>query len=284
MIHKMKLNESPFERIKNGTKTIEFSLYDEKRKKIEIGDKIEFSKLPDLQEKILVDVLDIYREETFEKLFKKIYTDEDEIERKTKSMYQYYSKEQEKEYGVVGIKIALLKDEENLNNNKVIIRKVKYGDIEQIVDINIKDWKKVYKGIIDDEILDNLNREEKIKKWREHYNIGNVIVAEENGTILGYCRYDDNAIYENTDIDSEIIAIYVDCDKLGNGIGRALIEYVKKDLKNKNKTKMVIWCLEKNQNARKFYEKMGGNLLSDEKYFEKEGRKYKEVGYVYDIK
>ena len=71
MIHKMKLNESPFERIKNGTKTIEFRLYDEKRKKIKIGDKIEFSKLPDLQEKILVDVLDIYRDKTFENLFKK---------------------------------------------------------------------------------------------------------------------------------------------------------------------------------------------------------------------
>ena len=48
----------------------------------------------------------------------------------------------------------------------LIIRKVKYEDIEQIVDINIKDWKKVYKGIIDDEILDNLNREEKIKKLK----------------------------------------------------------------------------------------------------------------------
>ena len=284
MIHKMKLNESPFERIKNGTKTIEFRLYDEKRKKIKIGDKIEFSKLPDLQEKILVDVLDIYRDKTFENLFKKIYTDEEEIERKTKSMYQFYSKEQEREYGVVGIKIALLSNSFRCTYDNLIIRKVKYEDIEQIVDINIKDWKKVYKGIIDDEILNNLNREEKIKKWREHYNIGNVIVAEENGTILGYCRYDDNAIYENTDIDSEIIAIYVDCDKLGNGIGRKLIEYVKKDLKNKNKTKMVIWCLEKNQNARKFYEKMGGNLLFDEKYFEKEGKKYKEVGYVYNIK
>ena len=76
----------------------------------------------------------------------------------------------------------------------------------------------------------------------------------------------------------------MDCDKLGNGIGKKLVEYVKADLKNKNKTKMVIWCLEKNQNARKFYEKMGGNLLSDEKYFEKEGKKYKEVGYVYNIK
>ena len=30
MIHKMKLNENPFERIKNGTKTVEFRLYDEK--------------------------------------------------------------------------------------------------------------------------------------------------------------------------------------------------------------------------------------------------------------
>ena len=34
MIHEMKLNESPFERIKNGTKTIEFRLYDEKRRKV----------------------------------------------------------------------------------------------------------------------------------------------------------------------------------------------------------------------------------------------------------
>lgn len=284
MLHIMKLKESPFERIKNGSKTIEFRLYDEKRRKVKVGDKIEFSKLPDLQEKILVEVLDIYKDESFENLFKKIYSDKEEIEKKTKLMYQFYSPKQEKEYGVVGIKIALLSNGFSCAYDNLIIRDVKYEDIEQIVDINIKDWKKVYKGIIDDEILNNLNREEKIKKWRKHYNISNVIVAEENGTILGYCRYDDNAIYENTDIDSEIIAIYVDCDKLGKGIGRKLIEYVKKDLKNKNKTKMVIWCLEKNQNARKFYEKMGGNLLSDEKYFEKEGKKYKEVGYVYNIK
>ena len=109
MLHKMKLNESPFERIKNGTKTIEFRLYDEKRSKIKIGDQIEFAKLPDLQETILVDVLDLYREDTFENLFKKLFTDEDEIKRKTTSMYQYYSPEEEQQYGVLGIKISLIK-------------------------------------------------------------------------------------------------------------------------------------------------------------------------------
>ena len=109
MLYKMKLNKSPFERIKNGTKTIEFRLYDEKRKQIKVGDQIEFSKLPDLQEKLLVNVLKLYREDTFEKLFKKLYNDEKEIERKVDSMHQYYSQEEEKEYGVIGIKIALVK-------------------------------------------------------------------------------------------------------------------------------------------------------------------------------
>ena len=78
MLHKMKLNESPFERIKNGTKNIEFRLFDEKRQQIKIGDQIEFSKLPDLQEKLLVTVTKLYREDTFENLFKKLYNDEKE--------------------------------------------------------------------------------------------------------------------------------------------------------------------------------------------------------------
>lgn len=109
MLHKMKLNESPFERIKDGTKTIEFRLFDEKRQQIKIGDQIEFSKLPDLQEKLLVDVVELYREKTFENLFRKLYTDEEKIKQKINSMYKYYSPEKEEQYSVVGIKISLIK-------------------------------------------------------------------------------------------------------------------------------------------------------------------------------
>lgn len=108
MLHKMKLNQSPFERIKNGTKTIEFRLYDEKRQQIKIGDKIEFSKLPDLKEKLLVDVVGLYRGDTFENLFRKLISNGEEIKRKTESMHQYYSPEKEKEYGVLGIEISLI--------------------------------------------------------------------------------------------------------------------------------------------------------------------------------
>ena len=128
MLHKMKLNESPFERIKNGTKTIEFRLYDEKRQQIKIGDQIEFSKLPDLQEKLLVDVIDLYKEDTFEYLFRKLYLDEEEIIRKTKYMYQYYSTEKEKEYGALGIKIKINVD--SLKNN--IEKFVPYNEQEEV--------------------------------------------------------------------------------------------------------------------------------------------------------
>ena len=39
----MKLNNGPFERIKNGTKTIELRLNDEKRQLLKIKDLIEFT-------------------------------------------------------------------------------------------------------------------------------------------------------------------------------------------------------------------------------------------------
>ena len=45
-------------------------MYDEKRQSIQIGDEIEFSRLPELQEKLLVKVIDLYRDDSFEKLFK----------------------------------------------------------------------------------------------------------------------------------------------------------------------------------------------------------------------
>ena len=41
-IHQMKLNNKPFNMIKNGRKNIELRLYDEKRRKLNIGDEIIF--------------------------------------------------------------------------------------------------------------------------------------------------------------------------------------------------------------------------------------------------
>ena len=70
MKHEMKLNNEPFECIKNGTKTIELRLNDEKRKLLNIGDKIEFTNITN-NEKLLVKIENLYYFSSFEELYKK---------------------------------------------------------------------------------------------------------------------------------------------------------------------------------------------------------------------
>ncbi len=55
MIHEMNLNDTPFKRIKKGTKTIELRLNDEKRQLLHIKDYIEFTNRSTL-EKMLVEI------------------------------------------------------------------------------------------------------------------------------------------------------------------------------------------------------------------------------------
>ena len=69
MLHKMKLKLSPFEKIKNGSKTIELRLYDEKRQRVSIGDFIEFTCLDDPKQKIQTRVTALHRFNSFAELY-----------------------------------------------------------------------------------------------------------------------------------------------------------------------------------------------------------------------
>ena len=220
MLHKMKLQESPFEGIKNGTKTVEFRLYDEKRSKIKIGDQIEFSKLPDLQETILVDVLDLYREDTFENLFKKLFTDEDEIKRKTASMYQYYSHDEEKQYGVVGIKISLISSGFRYTYNKLVRDK-----IPQNID-NEPGRKSKYRILDDKEYLNELN-----KKIIEE---ANEFIEENSIEELGDLMEVVNALMKlkNYKMEDVYKVMKQKADKKGVFNNRIYLEYVDEEERN----------------------------------------------------
>lgn len=111
MKHEMKLNNEPFECIKNGTKTIELRLNDEKRKLLTVGDYIEFTNRV-TNEKLLVEVIDLFKYNSFEELYKHFnkiemgYSINEEAN--PKDMENYYSKEEQEKHGVLGIKIKKL--------------------------------------------------------------------------------------------------------------------------------------------------------------------------------
>ena len=112
MIHNMKLQNDPFIKIKNGSKTIEMRLNDEKRKKINIGDSIEFTNI-ETNEKLICKVLNLYKYKNFEELYKNhdkmsIGYDKDEVSN-SNDMKKYYAEDKINKYGVLGIKIKLKK-------------------------------------------------------------------------------------------------------------------------------------------------------------------------------
>lgn len=169
-------------------------------------------------------------------------------------------------------------------SDNIIIRKVEPKDIQSVVDIQVNGWKTAYKGIISDDFLESMNKEEKINKRKKDYNKTGFIVAELKNEIVGFCRYIDNNTYsKNLDyIDCEILALYVKVDLKYRGIGTKLFEYVKHEFQTKNKSKMILWCLKENDPSKKFYKKMGGKIV-EEKEIELKGKKYREVGFLYSI-
>ena len=111
MIHTMKLTKIPFYQIATGTKVIESRLFDEKRQTINLGDEIEFSENDYPEKKLLTRVKGLIRYQTFKDMF----TDHDmslfggtEIVTLTEKIHEFYKEEDEKKYGVLGIRIELL--------------------------------------------------------------------------------------------------------------------------------------------------------------------------------
>ena len=112
-MHDMKLHRAPFEMIRSGEKTIELRLYDEKRQKIKEGDVITFTNTYG-GEQIRATVKRLHVFNNFDELYKALpllqcgYTREDVDSASPSDMEEYYSKEEQNKYGVVGIELCAI--------------------------------------------------------------------------------------------------------------------------------------------------------------------------------
>lgn len=109
----MNLNNTPFNLIKDGIKTIELRLNDTKRSQLKEKDLIEFTNRKTL-ESILVEVVGLHKYKSFEELYQYFdktsigYSNDDIAD--PKDMEKYYSKEEQLQYGVVAIEIKVIED------------------------------------------------------------------------------------------------------------------------------------------------------------------------------
>lgn len=102
------LDQDVFEVVKSGIKNVEVRVYDEKRRKMKIGDEIVFLKRPLEEEKIVTKItglktyknfIELVKDYDIERLYLSSYTKEEFIE----LLGRFYSLEEQEEYGVIAI-------------------------------------------------------------------------------------------------------------------------------------------------------------------------------------
>lgn len=145
-----------------------------------------------------------------------------------------------------------------------MIRQAILNDTNRIAEIIVSSWKTAYRGLINDNFLDNMSIDLMITKWMENISKQNqddhIYVYEENNKILGVIRFGKPSDINYSNYNAEIHVLYVDPNSKRHGIGSKLFYFATDYFIKNNLTNMIIWCLNNNTPSIKFYESLGGTV------------------------
>jgi GNAT superfamily N-acetyltransferase len=127
-----------------------------------------------------------------------------------------------------------------------------------IAGVHVDAWRETYRGIVPDEILNQLSYERRAQNWKrsiaERHQC--LFVAEDAGRIAGFVNAGPGREAPGG-FDSEIYAIYLLRAHQGRGTGAALFLAAVQWLAEEGFQNMFLWVLAENP-TRRFYERMGG--------------------------
>jgi GNAT superfamily N-acetyltransferase len=169
----------------------------------------------------------------------------------------------------------------------VVIRRAVLGDSRAIAEVHVKSWQETYKGILDQNFLDNLKVESREKIWLEALNskkeIKPVFAAEtDEGQIVGFSSFGPERT-KRFGADGELYAIYLLEKYQGNQVGTKLFLAGVKELFKAGFSTVLVWVLADNK-SRQFYEKFYPEKANEEE-ITIAGTKCVEIAFVWrDIK
>lgn len=141
----------------------------------------------------------------------------------------------------------------------VSVRAATVGDELDVASVHVRSWQVGYRGLIPDEVLRQIQPEERASR----YTFGDgretslqTIVAVEDQVILAFATLGASREAERANV-GEILALYVDPEHWGRGVGRTLIHDARKLFGEQFYTSANLWVLEGNLRAMRFYEADG---------------------------
>jgi GNAT superfamily N-acetyltransferase len=146
--------------------------------------------------------------------------------------------------------------------SRFAIRKATQSDAAAIARAQLDSWHSSYRGILPDAVLEQLDIARWIDSRRRIADDRGMLqlVAYDltHGDVVGFC--DAGPARRGAAMAGEIYALYLVQHAKRHGLGSELLDHAISWLRAHDRRSMIIWVLENNHHARKFYEARGGEL------------------------
>lgn len=135
-------------------------------------------------------------------------------------------------------------------------------DAEAIARLHVAAWRKAYRGIVPDEVLEGLDVGEFELGWKQRLAADpSILVAEVGGAVAGFAvmgrSSDPDLVPEVT---GEVHGLYVAPEHWATGVGRALWDAAFDMLRDHGFVDVVIWTFAANERAHRFYRARGCSI------------------------
>lgn len=151
-------------------------------------------------------------------------------------------------------------------------------DLYEISNVYEQSWRYAYKGIIPQSYLDRIPVGQWARQDERH-----TLVAVEDNRIIGTSSFSKSRFSKYEDY-GEIISIYFLPEYIGRGYGVSLLHRATEELEKLGYGCILLWVLQDNHKARRFYEKNGFVRSSEEKLANIGGKDLKEIMYVHQVR
>ncbi len=141
-----------------------------------------------------------------------------------------------------------------------MIRRATREDAATISGIHVRGWRWGYRGLLPGAFLDRLSIHERELSWRQQLapdHLTHTWIAEADGQVLGFVTCGPTGDAELPQGTGQLYALYQEESAAGTGVGRALLSHAISELRARGFEIAVLWVLENNARARRFYEIAG---------------------------
>ena len=155
------------------------------------------------------------------------------------------------------------------------VREADVSDAAAMAEVNAAGWRAGFRGLVPPDYLERLP----VAQWRREMSEGLrnprgdsfTRIAELDGSFAGYCFVVAPGREQPDSNRAELVALYVEPERWGRGVGRALLEAALEETAARGYETVELWTFEANERALRLYDRAGFSRDGGRRPFAKTG-------------